>query len=268
MRAPDRARPARARRQGPEGAEDQARRARRAALPERGNEFEAAYLADLKREAQSTGGTVVEIAKHLGNPAKSAAQTLLALQSGADLIYQATFLDGDLVGHADFLRKVPRPSALGDYSYEVIDTKLGRHAKASYVLQLAFYGDLLAKVQQLDPHAMHVVLGTREQVTFTCNEYSRYFRRLLGRFRNTIDNRATADPTRPKPCAKCPQCHWQDHCNAQLAAEDSLHQVANIRASQVQKLEAAGIHTLQATRAARTHAHRAAPGRGVVRQAA
>ncbi len=169
-------------------------------LFKRGNEFEAAYLADLKREVQSTGGTVVEIAKHRGNPAKSAAQTLLALRSGADLIYQATFLDGDLVGHADFLRKVPRPSALGDYSYEVIDTKLGRHARASYVLQLAFYGDLLARVQQLDPHAMHVVLGTREQVTFTCSEYSRYFRRLLGRFTQTIESASTAITTGSRWC--------------------------------------------------------------------
>ena len=98
-------------------------------LFQKGNEFEAAYLADLKREAQSTGATVVEIAKHPGNPAQSAAATLEALHAGADLIYQATFLDGDLVGHADFLRKVPRPSALGDYSYEVIDTKLGRKPK-------------------------------------------------------------------------------------------------------------------------------------------
>jgi len=155
-------------------------------LFQKGNDFEAAYLADLKLEAQSTGATVVEIEKTPGNPARSTAETVEALHSGADLIYQATFLDGDLVGHADFLRKVARPSALGDYSYEVIDTKLGRKARASYVLQLAFYGDLLAKVQQLDPHAMHVVLGTREQVTFTCNEYSRYFRRLLGRFRSYV----------------------------------------------------------------------------------
>ena len=35
---------------------------------------------------------------------------------------------------------------------------------------------------------MHVVLGTREQVTFTCNEYSRYFRRLLGRLTQTSEN--------------------------------------------------------------------------------
>ena len=43
-----------------------------------------------------------------------------------------------LAESADFLRKVPRPSVLGDYSYEVIDTKLGRTPKAGYVLQLAF----------------------------------------------------------------------------------------------------------------------------------
>ena len=130
MRAPDRARPG--------ALDDKALKAQRtkpdehtALLFQKGSEFEAAYLADLKREAQS---------------------------------------NGDLVGHADFLRKVPRPSALGNYSYEVIDTKLSRKPKASYVLQLAFYGDLLAKVQQLDPHAMHVVLGTREQVRFTCSD--------------------------------------------------------------------------------------------------
>ena len=38
------------------------------------------------------------------------------LRAGASIIYQATFLDGDLVGHADFLRKVNRPSALGNHS--------------------------------------------------------------------------------------------------------------------------------------------------------
>ena len=215
-------------------------------LFKRGNEFEASYLADLKLDVQRTGGTVVKIEKRPGNPAKSAAATLDALHSGADLIYQATFLDGNLVGHADFLRKVPRPSALGDFSYEVIDTKLGRHAKASYVLQLAFYGDLLARVQQLDPHAMHVVLGTREQVTFTCSEYSRYFRRLLGRFTQTIANASTEITTRPTPCSKCPQCHWNDRCTQQRADEDSLHQVAGIRSSQVHKLEVAGVRTLEA----------------------
>ena len=208
----------------------------------KGNEFETSYLEDLKREYPKPG-QVVEIAKQLRNPAASAAQTLAAMQAGAEIIYQATFLDGDLVGHADFLRKVPRPSALGDHSYEVIDTKLGRHAKASYVLQLAFYGDLLAKVQQAEPHQMHVVLGTREQVSFTCNEYNRYFRRLLQRFKTRLAG-PPAD-TYPTPCQKCGMCAWAERCEQQRIDDDSLHLVAGIRHSQVQKLEEAGVTTLE-----------------------
>ena len=113
-----------------------------------------------------TDGTVVEIEKTPGNPAKSAAQTLLALQSGADLIYQATFLDGDLVGHADFLRKVPRPSALGDYSYEVIDTKLGRTPKAGYVLQLCPAGSVRGFLFDGQPRPLHIQAGL-DAIDFT-----------------------------------------------------------------------------------------------------
>jgi catechol 2,3-dioxygenase-like lactoylglutathione lyase family enzyme len=80
----------------------------------------------------------------------------------------------------------------------------------------AFYGDLLAKVQQLDPHAMHVVLGTREQVSFTCSEYSRYFRGLLQRFRIAIG--APPTETYLTPCAKCSTCARAGHCNQQRSS--------------------------------------------------
>ena len=165
------------------------------------------------------------------------------MRAGASIIYQATFLDGDLVGHADFLRRVDKPSALGNCSYEVIDTKLGRHAKAAYVLQLAFYGDLLASVQQAEPHEMHVVLGDRKSVPFTVSEYSRYFRRLLQRFRKSIGTPPTE--TYPTPCAKCSMCAWAERCEPQRIDDDSLHLVAGIRSGQVQKLEEAGVTTLK-----------------------
>ncbi|HPC33896.1 MAG TPA: hypothetical protein PLG94_17535 [Smithellaceae bacterium] len=71
--------------------------------------------------------------------------TLAAMREGADIIYQATLRDGPFLGHADFLRRVPLPSALGDYSYEVIDTKLARSAKARYLVHLCFYSELLWK---------------------------------------------------------------------------------------------------------------------------
>ena len=37
-------------------------------------------------------------------------QTIEAMASGAHIIYQATFFDGQFIGHADFLRRVEVPS--------------------------------------------------------------------------------------------------------------------------------------------------------------
>jgi predicted RecB family nuclease len=162
----------------------------------KGREFEASYLEELKR-LHPGAGEVVEIAEPFKDPGKAAAETVAAMRAGASIIYQSTFVDGDLLGHADFLRKVDRHSALGNHGYEVIDTKLGRHAKASYVLQLAFYSDLLASVQQAEPHEMHVVLGERKSVPFKVSEYNRYFRRLLQRFKASIGAPPTGSSSPP-----------------------------------------------------------------------
>ena len=61
------------------------------------------------------------------------------MRRGDDVIYQATFFDGRWLGFADFLLRVETPSALGPWSYEVADTKLARHTKASALLQMCSY---------------------------------------------------------------------------------------------------------------------------------
>ena len=84
------------------------------------------------------------------------------MAAGADVIYQATFFDGTWRGHADFLLRIDdptRPSRFGPYHYEVADTKLARHVKASAVLQICTYVDLLEAIQGVRPRWMHVALG-------------------------------------------------------------------------------------------------------------
>ena len=63
------------------------------------------------------------------------------------------------LGKPDFLRRVEVPSDFGDWSYEVVDTKLAREAKAGAVLQITFYTDLLARVQGVEPEEMVLALG-------------------------------------------------------------------------------------------------------------
>jgi uncharacterized protein len=210
-------------------------------IQRKGHEFEARYLARL----EATHPDLIKIDHADRDPDRLAAETLAAMRTGAPVIYQATLLHEDLVGHADFLRRVERPSALGDWSYEVIDTKLARSEKPKFVLQLCFYSELLALAQGAESQAMHVVLGTGDEVSYRCADYTRYFRRLLQRFREAL---ADTDPnaTYPDPCERCPICHWRELCEARREQDDSLWLVADIRSSQVQKLQAAGVHTLTA----------------------
>ncbi|MEX0972699.1 MAG: hypothetical protein WDZ46_05530 [Solirubrobacterales bacterium] len=128
-------------------------------LARKGEEYEDRYLASLKAE----GKEVVEIAQADGSHAAlldAARRTEEAMRAGAEVIYQATFLRDGQRGHADFLRRVERPSDLGEHSYEVADTKLARRAKPYFIVQLCFYSELLAAVQGVEPERIHVISAT------------------------------------------------------------------------------------------------------------
>ena len=69
-----------------------------------GERHEARYLAELEAE----GRRFVRIEKADGEERRAqverqAAETVAAMQGGADVIYQATFFDGRWLGYADFL---------------------------------------------------------------------------------------------------------------------------------------------------------------------
>src|SRR5215469_4169943 len=85
-------------------------------LARKGDEFELRYLEALKAD----GRQVAEIPESDGSRAAlfdAVARTEEALQSGAEVVYQATFFRNRLRGHADFLFRVDRPSQLGEFSY-------------------------------------------------------------------------------------------------------------------------------------------------------
>ena len=94
---------------------------------------------------------------------RGARETVDAMRAGAEVIYQGVLFDGvRWRGYSDFLHRVERPSELGDFSYEVADTKLARRVKPYFLLQLCFYSELVEAIQGVPPERMHVVLGTRE----------------------------------------------------------------------------------------------------------
>ena len=121
-------------------------------------------------------------------------------------------------GIADFLERVERPSALGAWSYQVLDTKLARHPRPEHALQLSFYSQALADTQQLAPDLAYVVLGTRERVAIRLADVTAYFRRVRERFGAAV---AARPATGPYPCHHCSFCDFRKPCEDQLGAGGS-----------------------------------------------
>jgi uncharacterized protein len=208
-------------------------------IQQRGLEHESDYLQTLI----SQGKSVVQIPSDLPY-AERLARTKVAVASGVDVIYQAALLVSQWAGYADFLIRIHTPSALGNFSYEVTDTKLARHPEAKHLIQLCVYSDLLASLQGAAPKMTHLVLGDGRQESFRLKDYAYYVRHAQRR----LEAFAWLPPgdSYPLPCAHCEHCHWEKHCTTQWQKDDHLSLVANIQHAQLVKLEVAGIRTVAA----------------------
>ena len=178
----------------------------------------------------------------LGSEAVS--RTTDAIRGGADVIYQATFQDGNWGGRADFLVRVDKPSLLGPFSYEVVETKLAKSARVRAILQLCFYSELLGDIQGVQPDSMHVVLGgSLDRETFQVSRYIAYFRKVKRDF-----EQASAGPrdTYPEPVALCDVCEWYSVCNDRWHKDDHLSLVASITRLQRKELVTRDIRTMTA----------------------
>ena len=209
-------------------------------LQDKGHAHEAAFVKQLT----DSGKGLVNIAQ-VGDALQLRIRaTEQAMRDGVDVVYQAALRDGHLIGHADFLQRVERPSALGSYSYEVFDTKLSRTTRAKHIVQLGFYSDLLAKAQGAPPLMMHVVLGDGTQDAHRVAAYAHYLALATERFLTRVAE--PAQETYPEPCAMCDLCRWRDLCQDHWLRDDHLSQVANITRTQIHKLESFGLTTMHA----------------------
>ena len=214
-------------------------------MQDRGDAHEAAHLAKLRAE----GRTVVEIATgHLRTPDQlraAEAETLAAMRTGADVIFQATFFDGRWRGHADFLYRTDRPSpVLGDYSYDIADTKLSRGVKAAAILQMCVYADLLARLQGVPPETVYVVTGDGVEHPHRLTDFAAYFRHAKDRFERRVLEGSGALSTYPDPVDHCHVCVWYPTCITRRRADDHPSIVAGMRRVDTERFLSAGVPTL------------------------
>jgi predicted RecB family nuclease len=209
-----------------------------ALLQEKGLEHERAYLERLRNEGRS----VTEIPSNVALGARVTA-TRAAMQSGADVVYQGALVAAPWHGFSDFLLRVNAvPSSLGDFAYDVADTKLARTAKPKHIVQLCVYADLLGTTQGIEPPRMRVVLGDGTQVSLPTSTVRHYYGVARTRFEAFV---AAPAATTAEPCNHCEFCRWKERCEAEWEANGHLSLVANINRTQIEKLRAAGVSTLR-----------------------
>ncbi|MDI3242177.1 TM0106 family RecB-like putative nuclease [Arthrobacter sp. AL08] len=177
-------------------------------------------------------------------------ESLEALRSGSDVVFQAAFFDGQFHGRSDFLVRQ------ADGSYAVFDTKLARHAKVTALLQLAAYGDQLLKAGITPDPAVTLILGATVPLPGGGFDYVRTNHKLaeiLPVFRERRDRFVAltaahlAQPQKVRwGAAGLSACGRCDYCQEQAAATDDLLLVARMTSAQRKALHARKIFTVRA----------------------
>ena len=204
-------------------------------LIKRGQEHEAAYVQFLSKK----GLKVVNL------NGQSIEGVVEAMKRGTDVIVQALLQDGQWMGYADILLKVPGKSKFGNWSYEVQDTKLAQNTRAATILQLCLYTDLLATLQESPPEKMYVVKPgdnfPTEEYRFA--EFHAYYRLVKKNFEQVMAGSALS--TYPDPVEHCNICRWWQVCDKKRHDDDHLSLVAGIRSLHIVELQRQKIETLE-----------------------
>jgi len=213
-------------------------------LRERGLEHERAYLSHLRNR----GIEVLELSDAGGSEEAALHSTLAAMRMGVDAIAQATLVNGRWHGRADVLLRVEKPSDLGAWSYEPVDTKLARETRGGTILQLIAYAELLAGMQGVLPEEVSVVTPDAEfePEHYRVADYHAFASRVRRRLEESLLVTPSEAPTYPLPTAHCDVCRWWRECNARWRQDDHLCLVAGIRRLHERELGSWGIGTLAA----------------------
>src|SRR5947207_5964580 len=161
-------------------------------LKKKGIEHEQRHLACLEEQ----GKQIVRIDPY-STIEQRVGQTLSAIVQGVEVIYQGALSGVPWMGYADFLMRVDSPTRLGQYGYEITDTKLARSPQPKHLIQLCVYSRLLGAVQESLPARVHLVMGNAQHVSwplmdFLC--YSDLAQRRLERFAAPPPSHSTGEP--------------------------------------------------------------------------
>jgi uncharacterized protein len=206
----------------------------------KGNEFENEYLKELQKKYTK----VIDLKKDKKSSKEEIAkQTIKYMKEGYEVIRGGYFIDNKWKGEFDFL-EINRDvrSKLGDYSYEVLDTKNTTKIKPDHIFQVAIYAELLEKVQEIQSKNFYIVLKKMKKEGMKLNNVSDFVQMQKKKFEKFIETEI--DKVKPEKCNYCPRCPWEDTCKNIWKEKDSLDLIWNMRKNTRKKFQKLGIDTV------------------------
>lgn len=208
-------------------------------LHEQGIEHEKLFLQELLTE----NGNIIDLTE---SP-NSIDRTLQAMNRGESVVYQGALKLAPFAGLPDFLIRIEEASGEWPWSYEVWDTKLAKHPKPYFLIQLCCYAEMLEAVQGKRPQMIHVVLGRRAdgkalRKSYRTDDFFYFYQSIKSAF--LAQQEAFDADVFPEIPAMTDLGRWTGFAERLLADRDDLSRVANIRRSHIKKLQSAGIETV------------------------
>ena len=209
---------------------------------DKGLEHEALYFQDLKKKYSKVKN--IKSLKNLTRKEKID-ETIESLKKGYELIYGGWLESGEWVGEIDFL-EINRnlKSKLGDFSYEISDTKNALKVKGINIYQLGIYVDLLKDVQGILPKNFYLILKDKSKQKIKLTEvYETYLYHKRNYEKFLSDG---IKKTVPEKCSYCNFCDWSDQCQNEWESKRHVNQILGNNKKDCQKFISSGIKTYDA----------------------
>ena len=204
----------------------------------KGLDHEAEYFKQLSKKYKKVKN--IKILKNLSIEEKIN-ETNDALKNGYDLIYGGWLKSKNWIGELDFLEiNNAVKSNLGNWSYEIIDTKYTSKVKGDHIYQGCLYSLLLFEIQGIHSNNFYIVLKDFNKVAVKLSEVYESFLFHKDSFENFIKNEL-----HKKIIEKISHCSFQDlqeFCENERVKSKHLNQIYGTNKINIKKLNKAGIY--------------------------
>lgn len=168
--------------------------------------------------------------------------TITAIKSGVDIIFQPILIKHQFRGRADFLIKIPEKSCLSYFCFEIWECKIGLTIKSDFLIQTISYIEMLYKIQNKYPKNITIILGNGEKKQRILKNYKflyKYFKKQFLLYHNNFNQNKFPIPIRTNNNSQ-----WQEYSAWLLNIIKHISQTAGIKKTQIENLKKKNILTM------------------------